>query len=174
MTTLKQGVQEVFVQLENNAVVFKNLLKDLNEQHYLWRPKPGKWCLLEIISHMLDEEIYDFRARVKHALEYPENTLIPIDPEGWVKSHNYLDNDYHKTLDVFLKERRNSIKWLKLQEHVNWHNQLLHPELGTLSAELFLRNWLAHDYLHIRQILRYKFGLLKSSSKIDLSYAGNW
>ncbi|WP_298341235.1 DinB family protein [uncultured Algibacter sp.] len=174
MDTTKHGLKDIICNLENNKSIFENLLKDIPENQYLWRPKPEKWCLLEIVCHLLDEEIYDFRARVKHALEYPEKKLIPIDPEGWVNDKNYILNNYKSTLQSFLNERANSVTWLKELDVANWENSLLHPELGKLSAEQFLRNWLAHDYLHIRQILRYKFEFLKASSSISLSYAGNW
>jgi hypothetical protein len=43
-----------------------------------------------------------------------------------------------------------------------------------MSARLFLHNWLAHDYLHIRQINRLKFAYLKAHSDISLDYAGAW
>lgn len=166
--------EDIFSQLENNKVIFENLLKNIPDYQHNWRPNPEKWSLSEIVCHLLDEEILDFRARVKHALEYPEKELVPIDPEGWVKTHKYADKDYNETLNLFLEERNNSITWLKQLKDVDWTNSIKHPHLGNLSAELFLRNWLAHDYLHIRQILRYRFQLLKSSSKIDLSYAGGW
>ena len=174
MNTTKHEFHHIVIQLENNKSVFENLLKEIPQSQYLWRPNPQKWCLLEIVCHLLDEEVYDFRARVKHALEYPEKSLVPINPGGWVKERNYVSKKYNAILQMFLKERSNSIVWLKQQKHVDWSRALSHPDLGKLSAELFLRNWLAHDYLHIRQILRYKFELLKSSSKIDLNYAGNW
>lgn len=166
--------EDILNQLENNKQVFENLLRYLPENKYLWRPKPEKWCLLEIVCHLLDEEIYDFRARVKHALKTPEKALATTDPEGWVKERNYVSKNYQETLKSFLKERDTSVQWLREQNDVDWSNTLSHPELGALSAELFLRNWLAHDYLHIRQILRYKFEFLKSSSEIDLNYAGAW
>ncbi|MBC3758165.1 DinB family protein [Hyunsoonleella sp. SJ7] len=168
------AIRKIIIQLENNRNVFKNLLKEIPEPQYLWRPKPEKWCLLEIVCHLLDEEIYDFRTRVIHALENPEKELVPIDPEGWVKTRNYSSKDYDNTLKLFLNERDASVRWLKQETDADWSRALRHPHLGELSAELFLRNWLAHDYLHIRQILGYKFELLKSSSDIDLSYAGNW
>ena len=166
--------KDIIQQLENNQKVFENLLKDKNQSQYLWRPKPEKWCLLEIVCHLLDEEIYDFRARVKHALEYPTRQLVPINPECWVKERDYISKDYNQTLQKFLKERINSVKWLEKQTDVNWNNAIIHPDLGKLSAELFLRNWLAHDYLHIRQILNYQYHIMKNTSEIDLSYAGNW
>ena len=54
--------------LENNSAVFENLLSEKAEKEYLWRPHLNKWCLLEILCHLLDEEQEDFKARVKHAL----------------------------------------------------------------------------------------------------------
>ncbi len=174
MSKGKEKITQVVIQLKNNEHVFKNLLEHVNGDQVIWRPNPEKWNLLEIVSHLVDEEIHDFRTRVEHALYYPEKKLVPIDPEGWVQSHNYTNNDYQETLHLFLEERKASIKWLEQLGEVNWSSALLHPELGKLSAEVFLHNWLAHDYLHIRQILRYKFAFLKSASKIDLSYAGEW
>lgn len=168
------GFQSIIHQLKNNQNIFENFLKGKSESEYLWRPEQGKWCLLEIVCHLLDEEVLDFRTRTKQALLYPEKDLIPINPEGWVEEHNYLSENYFETLQLFLDERSKSIEWLKQHKNETWSNALKHPELGVLSAELFLNNWLAHDYLHIRQILKYHFEILKMTSSVDLSYAGNW
>ncbi len=43
-----------------------------------------------------------------------------------------------------------------------------------MSAQLFLNNWLAHDLLHIRQILSIKFNYLKENTEEPLNYAGDW
>ena len=58
------GLKDIIQQLENNQKVFQNLLTNKTKDLYLWRPKPEKWCLLEIVCHLLDEEKDDFRARV--------------------------------------------------------------------------------------------------------------
>jgi uncharacterized protein YutE (UPF0331/DUF86 family) len=46
--------------------------------------------------------------------------------------------------------------------------------LENLSAKMIFKNWLAHDYLHIRQIIRLKFEYLKGFTGENLSYAGDW
>ncbi len=43
-----------------------------------------------------------------------------------------------------------------------------------MTAKMFLSNWLAHDYLHIRQITKLKYDYLKQLTNEDLNYAGNW
>ncbi|NMH89149.1 DinB family protein [Flavivirga algicola] len=168
------SIKEIIQQLESNQQVFKSLLVSKIETQYLWRPEPEKWNLLEIVCHLLDEERDDFKARVVHALETPKKPLVPIDPEGWVKERDYNARDYNQTLLDFLEERKQSVVWLKSKLDANWESKLLHPELGAMSARLLLANWLAHDYLHIRQVLRYDYNYLKQRTKLDLGYAGNW
>ena len=161
-------------ELERNKNVFKELLQNVNKEEYLWRPEPNKWCILEIICHLHDEEIEDFRTRVKYVLENPDRTLPPINPVAWVKERNYIDQNYESILNAFIKEREHSVEWLSSLEDQKWDNYYEHPKLGPMSAKLFLSNWLAHDILHLRQILNLRFNYLKHISLEDLTYAGNW
>ncbi len=167
-------VEAIINQLERNRNVFKTLLTGITQDQYFWRPHPDKWCLLEIVCHLFDEECEDFRARVKHALEKPSEELIPINPEGWVVEYDYVSKHYEERLNAFLSERDTSIVWLKSLNNVNWEQTIEHSKLGELSARLFLNNWLAHDYLHLRQIIRYQYQYLLQKSTISLEYAGNW
>lgn len=161
-------------QLSENLTFFRNMLTGISDEDVRWKPAPDKWCLLEVLCHLVDEEREDFRARVRHALLKPDEALPPIDPQGWVQERKYISRDYTDTLNIFLEERRSSVAWLQSLVSPSWENAYQHPKLGPLSAELFLANWLAHDYLHIRQILGLKFGLLGLRSGQDLSYSGGW
>jgi hypothetical protein len=140
----------------------------------MWSQKPGKWCLLEIICHLFDEEREDFRTRVRCVLEDPNTPPPSFDPLIWVKERNYIGQDFNSVLSKFLIERDKSITWINTLENPKWDNTYHHPKLGPMSAYLFLTNWLAHDYLHIRQIIRLKFDYLKEMSNESLNYAGDW
>ena len=166
--------EKIIQELERNKTVFKKLLFNINKDEYLWKTRPNKWCLLEIICHLHDEEIEDFRTRVKYVLENPERKLPPIDPTKWVEDRKYIEQDYKIILNRFLEEREASIKWLLELKNPKWDNYYQHPKLGPMSAKLFLSNWLAHDYLHFRQILKLKFDYLKFISGENLEYAGGW
>lgn len=161
-------------ELERNIDVFKNLLSGLQSDVYLWKQAEEKWCLLEIICHLCDEEREDFRYRVKHILENPSLPLNSIDPLGWVTLRKYTEQNYEDKINEFMAERKKSIQWLNSLNSNNWDNVYKHPKLGNLSAKMIFSNWLAHDYLHIRQILKLKYDYLKFISDEDLSYAGNW
>ena len=165
---------EVIQELKKNQAIFESLLNGITEKEYLWRWQEDKWCLLEIICHLYDEEREDFRQRTRCVLEDPSKPLPLIDPSSWVKDRNYMGQSFNQVLSNFLEERRASIDWLESLFEPKWDNAFQHPKMGPLTAAFFLSNWVAHDYLHIRQILNLKFRYLEETSGDKLDYAGNW
>lgn len=157
-----------------NKEVFGKLLTGIDKEFYLWKPQPEKWCLLEITCHLYDEECRDFRARIRHVIQAPETPFDPIDPVGWVQAHDYLGQEYGQMVNKFLHERSQSLNWLDSLVKPQWDNECRHPQLGPMSAHRLMCNWLAHDYLHIRQINALKYLHLNSECAEDLSYAGKW
>lgn len=161
--------------LAENRNVFKELFSGIEKDRYLWKQAQEKWCLLEIVCHLYDEEREDFRARIQHVLETPGEPMAPIDPQGWVGQRQYLQQNYEDKIAAFLQERDHSISWLQSLSNAKWSNSHEHPVLGKTTAALFLSNWLAHDYLHIRQINRLKYDYLQRHlTTQSLSYAGEW
>lgn len=161
-------------QLEQNKRVFETLLAATPAEEQHWKAAPDKWSLLEIVCHLYDEEREDFRARVRHTLTMPEEEMPPIDPAGWVTSRNYAAQDFETMLSKFLEERALSVSWLRALQNPNWESTYQHPKFGPMSAKFFLSNWLAHDFLHIRQIVKLRYDQLGQRSGESLVYAGNW
>ena len=165
---------EIINQLESDSKVFEVLFSNTPPDKIKWKPSEDKWSMLEIISHLYDEEREDFRARLKKILNEDSN-WDPIDPQGWVKSRNYMEKDYAKTLKDFLDERKKSIEWLKDLKEIDWNVNAVHPKFGEFAAYPMLCNWLAHDYLHLRQILKLKYQMLEAGLNAgELGYAGEW
>ncbi len=107
-------------------------------------------------------------------LETPSLPLPPTDPVGWVQSRKYIQQNFSEILNKFLAERSESIKWLQSLKAPDWSNAFIHHEYGPLTARMFLTNWVAHDYLHFRQIVKLKFDYLEFTSGESTLYAGSW
>jgi hypothetical protein len=167
-------IKAIIIGLARNGKVFHDLLKDRTQEEYYWRPAPSKWNLLEIVCHLHDEEIKDFRTRIQHILFNIQTPMVPIDPEGWVVQNKYGERDFVVMLDSFMDERNKSVLWLESLENPDWENKMQHPKIGTVSAGMLISNWLAHDYLHIRQINRYCYEMLQQNTRQNLKYAGDW
>ncbi len=161
-------------QLARNGEVFRTMLTGLTPEEIRWKPAPEKWCTLEILCHLHDEERDDFRARLRSTLETPQETWPKIDPAAWVAERNYMEQDFDAKLSDFLKERDRSIAWLRGLSGAPWNNAYMHPTVGPVSCELLLTNWVAHDLHHIRQLNNLRYGHLVSISAVPLDYAGKW
>ncbi len=159
--------------LRQNTKQFQQIYQDMDAGLLHYRSAEGKWNLLEVLCHLRDEEETDFRARVKAALD-SSSDYPPMDPEGWVEERKYAEQDVKVVLEEYVAQRRQSDAWLSNLSEPNWSNCLTHPRLGTVTAARMLSNWLAHDYLHLRQINRICYQYLKSTCDQDLSYAGDW
>ncbi|MFQ5641260.1 MAG: DinB family protein, partial [bacterium] len=134
--------------LEENIPVFESLLATIPEKQVHWKPAPEKWSILEVVNHLYDEEREDFRHRLRSVLENPNEAWPPIAPEAWVGERAYSKREYAPSVSNFLFERDESIKWLRGLSSHEWQASYRHPQLGVMSAEMILANWLAHDYLH--------------------------
>jgi len=166
--------ENIIGNLLKNKDVFKALLRGKTHEEYMFKPTSDKWCMLEVLCHLVDEEKEDFRTRVEYVLRDPNEPLPTFDPTEWPASRNYTGQDYEAKVAEFLAERQKSIEWLESFVDPKWDNTYQHPKLGSMSAELFLANWLAHDYIHIRQLNRLAFEYLQHQSGVDLSYAGKF
>ncbi len=165
---------KIITEIERNLSIIYDLLKGTEASEHNYSQGEGKWTLLEVICHLKDEEVEDFRARVGSVLNDPEASLKPIDPVGWVQSRNYSDQSFDDVLEEWKSERSKSIQWLKDLESPNWENAFKHQKFGPMSAKLFLCNWLSHDYHHIRQIISIKRAYIIHTTGETLRYAGEW
>ena len=107
-------------------------------------------------------------------LEKPGEQPRAIDPEGWVTKRKYAESDYDERLGLFLEEREDSVNWLRSLQSPDWDRAFEHRIFGPMTAKMFLTNWLAHDILHIRQIIRQQYLYLRERTSEDLQYAGKW
>ena len=161
--------------LANNAGTIRSLGHGVTAEQARWKLNPPDWSILEVINHLYDEEREDFRQRVDYLLHRPDESWPPIDPQGWVVARHYNQRDFTTSLDNFLQERQQSLNWLRSLTNPRWHGLYDRPPLGSVSAGDMLAAWLAHDLLHLRQLIELHWAYLAQQARpIALDYAGGW
>lgn len=159
----------------HNAESIRHLAGGLSYEQGRWRPAASKWSILEIVNHLADEEVEDFRTRVDFALHKPGEAPPGIDPEGWVTARGYQDRDPEESLQRFLTARAESLEWLASLEDPDWDLAWEHPKAGIIRAGDFLASWLAHDWLHMRQLAQRHFQYWNAlATPYGTDYAGAW
>jgi hypothetical protein len=161
--------------LRRNALTITAQVASVGDEQARWRPEPAKWSILEVVAHLADEEVEDFRARVRSTLDHRDADWAPIDPEGWAVQRRYNEGSLADVLARFASERAKSIAWLEGLECPDWSRAHEHPEWGPFSAGDLLTAWVAHDHIHVRQLNRLQREYLVSVvSDFSPSYAGSW
>ena len=161
--------------LERFSKILPATVGGLSHEIATWKPQPEHWSILEILCHLADEEVEDFRQRVQLTLESPGTPWPPIDPPQAAIDRRYNEQDLEETLQRFLDERKASLNWLKSLDQVDWDLYYDHPEWGPMVSGRIMAAWVAHDWLHLRQISKRFFEMAERDGKpYDIRYAGEW
>lgn len=161
--------------LTANAEAIGAFARSASDEQARWKPTPEEWSILEVVCHLYDEEREDFRTRVDYCLHRPADDWPPINPQGWVTERAYNQRDPREALENFLRARRQSLDWLKSLVNPNWESGHTHPQFGSAKAGEILAAWVAHDYLHLRQLNHLHWQYLSlSAPAFSLEYAGGW
>lgn len=154
--------------------MLRALVAGLSTEDARWKPSPTGWSVLEVVSHLLDEERLDFRMRIDTLLHRPGEPFPPIDPEGWAVARAYNTREFEPTLAEFLEERRRSLDWLRaLPADADWDRAYADPRFRGLRSGDLLASWLTHDLLHLRQIIRIHLARAEERARpYTVAYAG--
>jgi hypothetical protein len=167
-------IEQFTARLTRQAETIRTLVQGVSDEQAGWRPSPDAWSVLEVINHLYDEEIEDFRQHLDHILHHPAQPWPRIDPQGWVTERQYIQRQIGASLDNFLRERETSLAWLKGLTSPNWEATYAAP-FGQIAAGDMLASWVAHDLLHTRQLVELHWAyvsFLAAPHKVD--YAGLW
>jgi hypothetical protein len=130
---------------------------------------------VEIVRHLLDEEIEDFRQRIRLTVESPAADWPANDPEGWAVERRYNEAPLMETAAKFTAERAASVRWLRERVSTDWSLAHSHSQYGSFHAGDLLASWAAHDALHLRQIAMRLYQLTqRDAGKFSIDYAGQW
>ncbi len=151
------------------------LLDGITPEEARIKPDENSWSILEVTCHLLDEEKEDFRERLGFILHHQKgSSLRPIDPQGWVSGRKYNQQDFEKSRTELTAERVRSLEWLQGLAEADWSTSFNTGQFEVSAGDM-LASWVAHDNLHIRQLveLRRQY-ILKISIPFQVDYAGEW
>lgn len=161
-------------ELRNSTEMIRTLLSGVTAEEARLKPLPGSWSTLEVICHLRDEEREDFREHLDFILHRQDEEWHPIDPQGWITERRYNEENFAEMQENFFAEREKSLAWLEGLSAANWDTIYTSP-FGTMRAGDMLASWVAHDNLHIRQLVELRrLRIEKITRPYEIEYAGDW
>lgn len=154
--------------------MIRALLAGISEEEARIKPSKSSWSILEVVCHLYDEEREDFREHLDFILYRQHEEWHPIAPMAWVKLRKYNERNFNRMKSNFFREREKSLVWLRELKSANWKTKYK-SQWGSMSAEEMFANWVAHDNLHVRQLVELRRSRIEQIAKpYNLQYAGEW
>ena len=168
------NVDDLTAQMDRNATTIGHIVEGVSDAQAVWKPDPTSWSVLEVVNHLYDEERGDFRARLDVMLHRPEEPLPPFDPKAAFEAGQYNERDLRESWRDFVRERDASLRWLRMLDSPDWDAVYRSPN-RTMTAGNMFASWIAHDLLHLRQLLKLKWLLtVRELTPYEVDYAGLW
>lgn len=163
-----------YQELQSSTEMIRALLAGVTPQEARLKPSAESWSILEVVCHLYDEEREDFREHLDFILHRQHEEWHVIDTEGWIRERNYNKQNFAEMQEKFFGEREQSFAWLKGLRNPDWEKAYTTP-YRTISAGEMLACWVAHDNLHIRQLVELRRLRLENiTNPYNLEYAGDW
>ena len=166
--------KNLYEELAASAEMIRALLLGMTQDDAQAKPDDDSWSILEVTCHLYDEEREDFREHLDFILNRQNTEYHRINPPAWVIERKYNEQDFETTKEKFLDERKHSLEWLSGLADTDWDATYTSP-IGSLSAGEMFASWIAHDNLHIRQLVELRRYRIENITKpYDIQYAGDW
>jgi hypothetical protein len=166
--------ETLYQELANSTDMIRALLAGLTQEEAQFKPSPETWSILEVVCHFYDEEREDFREHLDFILNRQNEEWHRIDPQGWVTSRKYNEQNFIEMQRKFFVERAKSLEWLKGLSNAGWDTACKSP-FGLISAGEMFASWIAHDNLHIRQLVELRRARIENITQpYAILYAGDW
>lgn len=172
----------LYQELTHSTEMIRTLLAGIGAEEARMKPSKTAWSILEVTCHLYDEEREDFREHLDFIISTSLNASLhrqheewhSIAPQAWVKLRKYNEQDFGKMKANFFRERTKSLIWLKSLKSTDW-NITYRSKWGAMRAGDMFACWVAHDNLHIRQLVELRRWHIERMSKpYKIRYAGEW
>ncbi len=111
-------------------------------------PAPGEWSALECLQHLLDTEEHVFPVRVRAFLAGEDFPGFDPDTHGTLLGEA---QDASAMADRFATERAAALELLAHVTEADLDRTALHAELGLVTLDEMLHEWVGHDLGHTVQ-----------------------
>ena len=161
----------LYQELQDSTEMIRALLSGVAQEAARRKPSAESWSILEVVCHLYDEEHEDFREHLDFILHRQNEEWHEIDRE---REKEYNQQNFAEMQEKFFCEREKSFAWITGLRDPDWKKTYT-TAFRTISAGEMFACWVAHDNLHIRQLVELRRMRLENITQpYNLEYAGDW
>ena len=143
---------EVAAILQATLAALTSVLGALPKTAARWKPAPGEWSIQEALGHLIETERRSFAGRIREILASPDPKLADWDQEVVARERDDSGQELRGLLAEFAALRTDSIALAGGLPPGDLKRRGRHPQIGSVSVEDLLHEWVYHDCDHLRQM----------------------
>ena len=143
--------KDAWMVLESTPARLRDLTAGRRREEIARQPSPGRWSVLEIVTHLADAEVVG-AWRFRSVLAADGTPLQAFDQNVWADAFRYPDSDLAESLDLFEANRRATLSLLRRVDPALHTHHGLHAERGRETITHLIRLYAGHDLNHLAQI----------------------
>ncbi len=145
---MKQKNQNLIGAYVGSVFQLEKLIWDIPDADALLRPVPGKWSVLELVSHLADFEPL-FADRMKRVLAGDATFLVPGDEDKFAANLDYQTRNLFRELEIIRSIRLQMARILTNMDETCWEKKGHHMVKGPLTLEEILKGINYHIPHHL-------------------------
>ena len=144
---------EVANELEASGHAIVATLSGLTAEVASWHPADGEWCVNECVGHIIEAEKRGFSGRISIILGEDHPDLPTWDRASVSHARKDCEKRPEQLVEEISAVRRESVELIRSLQPDQLSRSGNHPEVGRLTVNDLLHEWIHHDGNHIRQAL---------------------
>lgn len=148
-------IENIRAVLSRSPSIFRALVEGAPAAAMEFREKAGAWSAWQVLCHVADAEITNWKPRVELILgSADDKRFTPFNREGGFM--RYEGWAPASLLDEFERLRNDNLSRLEALRITgrDLDRQGIHPDLGVVTLSQLLSCWAIHDLAHIEQVTR--------------------
>ncbi len=129
------------------------MIKGLTPRQLAKKPKPDKWSIQEIVTHLTETDMV-MCCRARWIAFEAKPTLVPFDQEKWSKGWAREKEPFGETLARLKLLRKSQVRLFKSLPKADFRRTGNHLERGIVTLKEQMETAAGHDLNHLEQIQR--------------------
>jgi hypothetical protein len=139
--------------LQSTVIALRAELDALPDHALSWHPRPGEWCVKEVVGQLIEAERRGFAGRIRIILDANEVALQGWDQDEVARARRDDAGDARALVGELAALREDSVRLVAGLGPAELARRGIHPKVGPLTIAELLHEWVFHDRNHVRQIL---------------------
>ena len=116
------------------------------------RPRPGEWCLNEVMAHLLHVETEVFLPRLTRMRDEDQPVFPAFSPEPWARERDHSVDAFEASLAGFERARRATLELLRTLPAGAAERLGISGTFGPLTLAQYATHVAEHDIEHLAQM----------------------